>query len=86
MLYNLILFRNYHGRRSRWSLQECEYDKQQGAFGRMPLAIHLRDFLQKKPIGGHSISLVDDLKERERNGTLPENFAPAYQMAMKLFY
>jgi hypothetical protein len=84
-LYNLLLFRSFHGRRSRWSVEECEYDKLQGAFGRMPIVIHLGDFLQKKLIGGHSISLVDDLKERERRGTLPENFAPEYQMAMKLF-
>ena len=51
----------------------------------MPIVIHLGDFLQKKPIGGHSISLIDDLKERERSGKLPENFPPEYQMAMKLF-
>ena len=51
----------------------------------MPIVIQLGDFLQKKPIGGYSISLIDDLKERERIGKLPKNFAPEYQMAMKLF-
>ena len=51
----------------------------------MPIVIHLGDFLQKKPIGGASISLIDDLKERERIGKLPENYPPEYQMAMKLF-
>ena len=84
-LYNLLLFRSFHGRRARWNVKESEYDKLQGAFGRMPIVIHLGDFLQKKPIGGHSISLIDDLKERERNGKLPENFPPEYQMAMTLF-
>ena len=44
-LYNLLLFRSFHGRRSRWSVEECEYDKLQGAFGRMPIVIHLGDFL-----------------------------------------
>ena len=84
-LYNLLLFRSFHGRRTRWNVKESEYDKLQGAFGRMPIVIHLGDFLQKKPIGGHSTSLIDDLKERERNGKLPDNFPPEYQMAMKLF-
>ena len=84
-LYNLLLFRSFHGRRSRWNVPESEYDKLQGAFGRMPIVLHLGDFLQKKPIGGYSILLIDDLKERERAGKLPENFPPEYQMAMKLF-
>ena len=47
-LYNLLLFRSFHGRRTRWSVEESEYDKLQGAFGRMPIMIHLGDFLQKK--------------------------------------
>ena len=84
-LYNLLLYRSFHGRRNSWSIQESEYDKLESAFGRMPIVIHLGDFLQKKPIGGHSISLIDDLKERERNKKMPENFPPEYQMAMKLF-
>ena len=84
-LYNLLLFRSFHGRRMRWNVNESDYDKAQGAFGRMPIVIHLGDFLQKKPIGGHSTSLIDDLVERERNGKLPEGFPPEYQMAMKLF-
>ena len=84
-LYNLLLFRSFHGRRAQCKIIESEYDKPQGAFGRMPTVIHLGDFLQKKPIGGASISLIDDLKERERSGKLPENYPPEYQMAMKLF-
>ena len=55
------------------------------AFGRMPIVIHLGDFLQKKPIGGHSISLIDDLKERERSNKLPEDFPAEFQQAMKVF-
>jgi hypothetical protein len=84
-LYNLLLFRSFHGRRERWKVKESEYDKLQGAFGRMPIVIHLGDFLQKKPIGGYSVSLIDDLNERERSDKFPENFAPEYQAAMKLF-
>ena len=84
-LYNLLLYRSFHGRRIRWSVQESEYDKLGSAFGRMPIVIHLGDFLQKKPIGGSSISLIDDLKERERAGKMPEQFPPEYQQAMKVF-
>ena len=84
-LYNLLLFRSFQGRRMRWDVKESEYDKLGGSFGRMPIVIHLGDFLQKKPIGGCSMSLIDDLQERERVGKLPENYAPEYQMAMKLF-
>ena len=63
-LYNLLLYRSFHGRGNKWKVQESEYDKLSSAFGRMPIVIHLGDFLQKNPIGGHSISLIDDLKER----------------------
>ena len=29
-LYNLLLFRSFHARRTRWNVQECEYDKLNG--------------------------------------------------------
>ena len=67
-LYNLLLFRSFHGRRKQWNVVESDYDKLKRAFGRMPMVIHLGDFLQKKPIGGAFISLTDDVKERERSG------------------
>ena len=50
-LYNLLLFRSFQGRSMRWDVKESEYDKLGGSFGRMPIVIHLGDFLQKKPIG-----------------------------------
>ena len=53
--YNMLLSRSFHGRRAQWNVQESEYDKPRAAFGRMPIVIHLGDFLQKKPIGGASI-------------------------------
>ena len=66
------------------SVEEREYDKKEGAFGRMPIVIHLGDFLQKKPIGGNSISLIEDLRERERKNKMPKDYPPEYQMAMKV--
>ena len=53
--YNFLLYRSFHGRRERWNVKEPEYDKLQGAFGRMPIIIHLGDFLQKKPIASPSL-------------------------------
>ena len=73
-IYNFLSYRSYHGRRDRWNVQECEYDKPKTAFGRMPIVIKLGDFLQKKPIG--SLSLIDDLVELERNNKLPPNYPP----------
>ena len=84
-LNNLLLFRNFHGCQAHWNVKESEHDELHGAFGRMPMVLHLGDFLQKKPIGGASVSLINDLKERERNGKLPDSYPPEYHMAMKLF-
>ena len=81
--YSMLLFRSFHGRRDRWKVKECEYDKTTCAFGRMPIVLHLGDFLQKKPVA--SFSLIENLKERERLGLLAEDFPPEFQMAMKLF-
>ena len=45
-LYNMLLYRSYHGRATAWEVNEERlYDKFEGAFGRMPLVIHLGDFL-----------------------------------------
>ena len=84
-LYNLLLYRSFHGRRTKWSIQESEYDKLGSAFGRMPIVIHLGDFLQKKPIGGRSISLIDDLKERERMGKMPDEYPPEMPAGHEMF-
>ena len=56
-LYNMVAYRAFLGRREAWEVDECDYDKQHAAFGRMPIVIHLGDFLQLKPIGC-SISLI----------------------------
>ena len=63
-LYNMLLYRSFHGRREHWQVTEAEYDKVSGAFGRMPLVIHLGDFLQLKPTGS-SVSLITDPLELE---------------------
>ena len=48
-LYNMLLYRSFHGRTSKYEVPESLYDKLQGAFGRIPLVIHLGDLLQLRP-------------------------------------
>ena len=82
-LYNMLLYRSYHGRQERWEVPEQEYDKLSGAFGRMPIVIHLGDFLQLKPTGG-AMSLIANLRALEALGELVD--VPAeFQAVMKLF-
>jgi hypothetical protein len=56
-LYNMLLFRAFPRRRHNWQVKEDEYDKLNGAFGRIPLVIHVGDFLQLNPTGTN-LSLI----------------------------
>ena len=81
-LYNMLLYRSFYGRRERWAVSESEYDRLSGAFGRMPITIHLGDFLQLKPTGA-GLSLITKLDDLE---TLGQRQVPAEQQsAMTLF-
>ena len=80
-LYNMLAFRSYMGRKAEWGAEEREYDQVGGAFGRMPIVIHLGDFLQLKPTGG-KVSLISSFEELAAAGI---NLAPEYQAVMKLF-
>ena len=78
-LYNMLLYRSWHGRRSVSDAPECEYDTLTGAFGQMPIVIHLGDFLQLRPTGtGLSLIAGDD---QIKNWDIPAE----HQFAMKLF-
>ena len=61
-LYNLLFFPSFHGRRKQWNVMESDYDKLEGAFGRMPIVIVFAAFLHKKFIGGGSIPFINDFK------------------------
>ena len=80
-LYNMRLYRSFHGRAEQWELLEQEYDKLKGAFGRMPIVIHLGDFLQLKPTGS-SLSLLEDFETLASDG---REVYTEYQSAMRLF-
>ena len=75
-LLNMVLYRSFHGRREHWAVPENQYDKPQGAFGRMPIVIYLGDFLQLPPVAAHS--LLDDMSKSSKE------IPPEYQMASKL--
>ena len=82
-LYNMLLYRGFHGRRDKFEVPEPDYMTQKGAFGRMPLVIMLGDFLQLKPTGT-GISLLSDLRAMESAGG--DDGPPAeHQQAMKFF-
>jgi hypothetical protein len=78
-LFNMLLYRSFHGRRVQWEVSEPLYDKLEGAFGRMPIVIYLGDFLQLRPTA--SLSLLDNLTLLPHNKDVPAE----HQWAMKLF-
>jgi len=82
-LYNMLLYRFYHGRKERYDIaEERFYAKLDGAFGRMPLVIHLGDFLQLRPTAGLSLLQDMDALARDENGAdVPAEF----QQAARLF-
>ena len=80
-LYNMLLFRSFLGRAERWEVEEKDYDELRGAFGRMPIVIHLGDFLQLKPTGS-GVSLIANFDELATRGI---ELAVEFQSAMKLF-
>ena len=81
--YNMLLYRSYHGRKARWEVtEERLYDKFEGAFGRMPIVIHLGDFMQLRPTANYS--LLHDFPALSRTNEHVD--LPAeYQSAAKLF-
>ena len=80
-LYNMLAYRAFLGRADRWQVDEQDYDQLKGAFGRMPIVIHLGDFLQLKPTATN-VSLIDDFRRLADAGV---ELAPEFQSVMKLF-
>ena len=82
-MYNMLLFRFYHARLKQWQIpQERYYVKKPCAFGRIPLVLHLGDFLQLRPTA--AMSLLTDLTALPP--TREDKDVPAeYQDAAKLF-
>ena len=65
-MYNMLDFRSMYGRSKTHEVHEHNYAQRGNAFGRIPIVIHLGDFLQLKPTA--NISLIDDLNAKDDNG------------------
>ena len=79
----MLLYRAWHGRAEQWKVPESSYDKLAGAFGGMPIVLHLGDLYQLKPTGT-GMPLVSDLRAMEQAGELGDMPAE-FQQAMRLF-
>ena len=82
-LYNMLLYRFYHGRKNQWQVnQERHYVQRKWAFGRMPLKLQLGDFLQLRPTA--AMSLLTDMNALAHK-TEAKQVPPEFQDAQKLF-
>ena len=66
VLYNMLDFRCMCGRRQEFAVDESNYRKDHHHFGRVPIVIHLGDFLQLTPT--KAIGLIMDVQEKDKNG------------------
>ncbi len=83
-LYNMLDWRAMLGRKLEHDVQETSYSHGGCAFGRIPIVVHLGDFLQLKPTG--QISSVDDVEARNPDGSWKySDVSSEIQHAQKLF-
>lgn len=83
-LYNMLDWRIMLGRKLGHDVSETTYSRIGCAFGRIPIIIHLGDFLQLKPTG--QMSLVDDVETKLPDGSWKyPNVTPEIQHAQELF-
>ena len=83
--YNMLDVRAMHGRSRDHEVYETTYKKPHHHFGRVPIVIHLGDFLQLSPT--RSISLIADVNAKNADGTyqFPEPPSVEAQHAIKVF-
>ena len=60
-VYNMLNIRATHGRSSTHDVCETTYNRENHHFGRIPIVIHLGDFLKLAPTA--SIGLTADVNE-----------------------
>ncbi len=65
--YNMLDVRAMHGRSKTYDVSEATYKRAGNHFGRIPIVIHLGDFLQLSPTG--SLSLISDVNAKNKDGT-----------------
>ena len=74
LLFNMLDHRSMLGHRRSHHLSPDEYHKTGNAFGRIPIALHLGDFLELHPTG--QLSVVTNLEEKDDDGNYVYNDAP----------
>jgi hypothetical protein len=83
--YNMLDVRSMHGRTKTHDVYETTYQRPRHHFGRIPIVIHLGDFLQLSPTA--SIGLVEDVNATNEDGSYkyPEPPSLEVQHAIKVF-
>ena len=66
-IYNMLDLRSAHGRSSAHDVSETTYHRPNHHFGRIPIVIHLGDFLQLSPTA--NIGLIADVNETLDDGS-----------------
>ena len=65
--YNMLDVRSMHGRSKTHDVSEATYKQPGHHFGRVPIVIHLGDFLQLAPTA--NIGLVEDVNAKNDDGS-----------------
>ena len=83
--YNMLDVRSMHGRSKTHDVYETTYKRPHHHFGRIPIVIHLGDFLQLTPTA--NISLIEDVNAKNEDGSYkhPEPPSVEVQHAIKVF-
>ena len=83
--YNMLDVRSMHGRSKTHDVYETTYRRPHHHFGRIPIVIHLCDFLQLTPTA--NISLIEDVNAKNEDGSYkhPEPPSVEVQHAIKVF-
>ena len=83
-MYNMLDWRTMLGSKLEHEVLEATYSHVGCAFGRIPIVIHLGDFLQLKPT--NQLSLIDDLEAKNSDGSWKyPDVSTEIQHAQKLF-
>ena len=83
--YNMLDVRAMHGRSRTHDVYETTYKRPHHQFGRVPIVIHLGDFLQLSPTA--NISLVEDVNAKNEDGSFKYLEPPSVEVqhAIRVF-
>ena len=83
--HNMLDVRSMHGRSQTHDVYEASYKKPNHHFGRIPIVIHLGDFLQLSPTA--NIGLIEDVNALNEDGSHKYEEPPSVEVqhAIKVF-